>query len=365
MEPRLPSADQTTDSAMNASGWRRAVRESARPVLLMDLPSTRIVDFSEPAAAALDTVDLTGCRLHDLIVHADVGAQWRPAELLASGELETVHGRVQFARTDGSLVNAWCWTRAIRSPDGTDFALMGIQPSDDDVVPVVANSPAVHILPSSTDLGLPMMTLRLDRHWHVVETTQHRSTETDHAGLPPETFILDCVIGDQRTDLLCSLALATTGARVIVQVWMTPVVELTSEPVSIVVTIDRDGEPGAFVLELFRLAELGSYVGAAEALDLELRLRRISSELSDIFGANSLDHLDGSETPTEVSQLVGLSERQFEVVTHLLSGRRVPDIAQQMFVSQSTVRNHLASVYQKFGVHSQSELIAIVRGEFR
>jgi len=29
-----------------------------------------------------------------------------------------------------------------------------------------------------------------------------------------------------------------------------------------------------------------------------------------------------------------------------------------MFLSPSTIRNHLAAIYRKFGVHSQAELLA-------
>jgi DNA-binding CsgD family transcriptional regulator len=39
----------------------------------------------------------------------------------------------------------------------------------------------------------------------------------------------------------------------------------------------------------------------------------------------------------------------------------VPAIAGAVFLSQSTVRNHLARVYRKLGVGSQQELINLLR----
>jgi DNA-binding NarL/FixJ family response regulator len=39
----------------------------------------------------------------------------------------------------------------------------------------------------------------------------------------------------------------------------------------------------------------------------------------------------------------------------------VPTIATELFISQSTVRNDLASIYTKFDVHSQAELLAVLR----
>jgi DNA-binding NarL/FixJ family response regulator len=49
------------------------------------------------------------------------------------------------------------------------------------------------------------------------------------------------------------------------------------------------------------------------------------------------------------------------VLTRLLDGQRVPAIAADLYVSQSTVRNHLSSIYAKLGVHSQVDLIRLIR----
>jgi DNA-binding CsgD family transcriptional regulator len=56
-----------------------------------------------------------------------------------------------------------------------------------------------------------------------------------------------------------------------------------------------------------------------------------------------------------------LTTRELEIVTRLLQGDRAPAIAVQLFVSQSTVRNHLASVFAKLGVASQQQLLDLFR----
>jgi DNA-binding NarL/FixJ family response regulator len=56
-----------------------------------------------------------------------------------------------------------------------------------------------------------------------------------------------------------------------------------------------------------------------------------------------------------------LSPRQWEIASRLLGGERVPTIAAEMYLSQATVRNHLSAIFQKFGVHSQRELLALWR----
>jgi DNA-binding NarL/FixJ family response regulator len=60
-----------------------------------------------------------------------------------------------------------------------------------------------------------------------------------------------------------------------------------------------------------------------------------------------------------------LSGRQWEVVTRLVDGQRVPEIARSMYLSPSTVRNHLTVVFRKFGVHSQRELVALLTNAAR
>ncbi|HEX8080507.1 MAG TPA: LuxR C-terminal-related transcriptional regulator [Jatrophihabitans sp.] len=51
-----------------------------------------------------------------------------------------------------------------------------------------------------------------------------------------------------------------------------------------------------------------------------------------------------------------LSDREAQVVRLLLTGHRVPDIARQLFLSQSTVRNHLSMAFRKLRVDSQQGL---------
>jgi DNA-binding NarL/FixJ family response regulator len=56
-----------------------------------------------------------------------------------------------------------------------------------------------------------------------------------------------------------------------------------------------------------------------------------------------------------------LSPRQADILTRLLRGERVATIAAELYVSPTTVRNHLTAIFRKFGVHSQTELIELLR----
>jgi DNA-binding NarL/FixJ family response regulator len=62
-----------------------------------------------------------------------------------------------------------------------------------------------------------------------------------------------------------------------------------------------------------------------------------------------------------ITELEPLSTRQLEILRRLLDGDRVPAIARDLYVSASTVRNHLSSIFRKLGVHSQEELLRLLR----
>jgi DNA-binding CsgD family transcriptional regulator len=92
--------------------------------------------------------------------------------------------------------------------------------------------------------------------------------------------------------------------------------------------------------------------------ELELRLRHIGME---VRAAGVLEGLTSIPATSDHPQLSELTSRQWEIVSRLTRGDRVPTIARELFISQSTVRNHLASIFRRFGVHSQAELLEVLR----
>jgi DNA-binding NarL/FixJ family response regulator len=66
-------------------------------------------------------------------------------------------------------------------------------------------------------------------------------------------------------------------------------------------------------------------------------------------------------TPEEPSSRVGpdeLSPRELDVLRLLARGVRVEQISDQLFISASTVRNHIQSLLEKLDAHSQLEAVA-------
>jgi DNA-binding CsgD family transcriptional regulator len=93
------------------------------------------------------------------------------------------------------------------------------------------------------------------------------------------------------------------------------------------------------------------------AAQLEEHLSRIAAELK---ASGVLEGLSSLPDPARFPQMRSLSGRQWEILSRLIRGERVSTIAATMFVSPSTVRNHLSAIFGRFGVHSQAELLALL-----
>jgi DNA-binding CsgD family transcriptional regulator len=122
------------------------------------------------------------------------------------------------------------------------------------------------------------------------------------------------------------------------------------------------GRSGAPLRLVFALAEpvvdQDSTPEAAPFAHLERQVLRIAAELHALI-LSSRSSFEAHEA--RLPALDALSPRQREVVDRLLRGERMPAIAAAMYLSQSTVRNHLSKVIKQFGVGSQAELLATLR----
>jgi len=123
---------------------------------------------------------------------------------------------------------------------------------------------------------------------------------------------------------------------------------------------DEENYIGGFAI----LVDLGAVQTAKPAGylpggNLRGTLSQIAMQLQSISLAPNLPV--AAPIPLEHPDLQDLSPREIEVLTHLISGDRVPAISAQLHISPHTVRNHLKSIYRKVDVKTQSELIQRVR----
>ena len=125
-----------------------------------------------------------------------------------------------------------------------------------------------------------------------------------------------------------------------------PVVTLTCVVTSLVGSPDR----------LFLLSLPSSPPRVSE---LERHLWRIAAEVE---ASGILLHLGSipARALSRRSEAAALTPRQWDILRRIVGGERVPTIAKELFLSQSTVRNHLSAIFDRFGVHSQAELLALL-----
>jgi DNA-binding NarL/FixJ family response regulator len=61
------------------------------------------------------------------------------------------------------------------------------------------------------------------------------------------------------------------------------------------------------------------------------------------------------------NQSVGLTERELEILEILPTGDTVAEMAQNLFVTESTIKTHLASIYRKLGATNRVQAINSAR----
>jgi len=68
-----------------------------------------------------------------------------------------------------------------------------------------------------------------------------------------------------------------------------------------------------------------------------------------------------SDAPAESEDLAVLTAREREILDRVASGANNQEIAEQLFISEKTVRNHLTAIFDKIGVSSRSQAIVFAR----
>jgi DNA-binding NarL/FixJ family response regulator len=75
-------------------------------------------------------------------------------------------------------------------------------------------------------------------------------------------------------------------------------------------------------------------------------MRQFASPMADV----------GSVTPGKARERSPLSQREREIVTLVAQGYKNKEMAEKMFISEQTVKNHLHNIFDKLGVSDRLEL---------
>jgi DNA-binding CsgD family transcriptional regulator len=123
------------------------------------------------------------------------------------------------------------------------------------------------------------------------------------------------------------------------------------------------GEVGQLPVQLFPVhdgnghpvAVLASHHDDTPVADELAHLRALLDALATRLGTLVPEQRSGVDDAT-AERLATLSEREREILDHLLHGERVATVAKALYLSEHTVRNYLKRIYRKMGVHSLGEL---------
>jgi DNA-binding CsgD family transcriptional regulator len=316
----------------------RAVRQSSLPTLLFRVPGEELLAASAEAARlfGVSIDELLGRNVEEFADGEPTGA----LPLVASGRLSGFQARRRWRRPDGELQPLQAWIRAADTRVPVEFAVCILWPAD---------RSAWSYLPSEPDeaevvvVGTVNGRMEIER---ISDDVRLLGPTTDEA-IGASVFRLFDVTS--AADVLHALAEAT--AR--------------DQGVCIPVNVHVAGKPALADLLLRPVRPSPSFsfslmCGGKDRAgrDADTRsLQRLGRGLQALALADAFALLHDANVPG----VEKLTTRELDITARLLSGDRVPAIASAIFLSQSTVRNHLSRVFHKLGVSSQQEMIAMFR----
>ena len=314
------------------------VSRNPLPALIVEVPSERVVAVS-PAAQDLFSSqrrELVGCKLESLSAETPTGA----LALLVAGRLNGYEANHRFRLGDGSSVPLQTWVRTIGEEIPLRHVLFLFTTDD---MPAAST---VLALPKEFNalIGTIDVSLRIDR-----VCTDGDTSSDGPMGLVGQS-IFQIVDLEDLTGLMWALAQSTsTGKGVALHIHVHRGHGQAQLCQMLLLPMDP---PPTFA---FALRSVEQSEGWPEP---EVDALSGATRGHDVFGSS---HNLASISEAQVPGIAELSSRELDVLTRLLAGYRVPAIAKVLFVSQSTVRNHLSAIFRKLNVESQQEVIDLLR----
>jgi DNA-binding CsgD family transcriptional regulator len=302
------------------------------PLLVIGMNSLRIVGASEAAEKLFAmTGSLVGTPILDLVVPSERPTAQAAVHLLALRAMVGYHGTRTFLTGDGGerCVRFSIW---LPSHD-IDVALLALDATDSTDFPWPRTSTGIEIALATTD------------HDWVIE---HVSSDIEGIlGQSAEAYKGASVLGlvhpaDVKDFMLATGQLGDDAGKATVRIHLRTATGAWQRVHCLVAPMCRHSPP-----------RLGMAFASLAEHDDEGRSDDDYHQVT-ARGDDALDCLDryASQSPG------AFSTRQWEILTRLVRGERVQDIASALFLSPSTVRNHLTVIYRKFGVRSQTELLS-------
>jgi DNA-binding CsgD family transcriptional regulator/PAS domain-containing protein len=335
--------------------WRAAIRTSPLAIGLVQLSTTRFVEMSTSAAELLKTTPERGSGLDYLSVTDRPREAVQLFRLVRERVLDGIKGRRRFERPDGSTVELQLTGWAIRSVTGPDLALWLASEGALSEHP----APGVDRIDRAISAGAEFdrAEIIIDDHWRIADITSEGGAVLGRPRADVvSASIFDLTHVDDLAALLFAFARATTDPSADVRIRLRRQDGSWRTLLAVVTMLESEGTlPFSLVAMPVADPEGPDTAGASQ---LAGHLRRIASQIET---AGVLAPLIETAAALGAPATAALSPRQWEIASRLIQGQRVATIAKEMYLSQSTVRNHLSAIFQKFGVHSQLDLLALWR----
>jgi DNA-binding CsgD family transcriptional regulator len=322
---------------------------SPYPALLLEMPSQRVVASSLAASRLLDPRGATvlGRTLEEFTADSPTGS----LDLFSQGRLDGVEAFRTLRRPDGADLRVRMWFRRFdhqpparfvivviiadqllplppsSRKERRDAAVVGMADTGLVVERISSDAEALFGRPASALLGRSLISLVAE---HDVPSCLSALEEasTSQAGVTLYLELRTAYTGDDASS-------SAIGCEVLI---------LPLQP----------SPSCAFVLLPTPVTMPRTHLST----DLATILRRVGAAAGIADVARRLPNI---KTGRDVPGLDRLTTREYDLLTRLLQGDRVPAIAVDLFLTQSTIRSHLASIFRKLDVTSQQKLLDLFR----
>jgi DNA-binding CsgD family transcriptional regulator/PAS domain-containing protein len=326
---------------------RASLADGGGALVVIRVPSGSIIASSPAAAALLDPAggEVEGRLLEEFTSDEPSGA----LALFAAGRIDGFEASRSFARRGEPDLQVSLWHRRFDQQPRSRFALV-LMTTD------TAHRPEIERHHESENAPVVGAVSRMG----LIEQISGRAAAL--FGRPP-----DRILGTPVSALVDRADAAK---------WRTATSEASggSHNVTVLVRARGTAEPernssAAIACEVLLLPLRPGFIfvflprteGVTHPLDAA-GMRAMLTDLSRVAGIAQAERQKISGlTERDLAGIGGLTSREREMLTRLVAGYRVSGIAADFVLSTSTVRTHLASIFAKLGVSSQSELLDAVR----
>ncbi len=123
----------------------------------------------------------------------------------------------------------------------------------------------------------------------------------------------------------------------------------------IMLTIHDDKE---YIFETIKIGADGYMIKDSDADTLIKAIREVkkgSTYIQPSIAKLVAEGLNGKdeETIDRINKIRSLTKREYEVLTLIAEGLNNKDIADKLFISEKTVKNHVSSIFKKIGVNDR------------